>query len=81
MARVDEVPGEQSASAAELEDEPTAQRFEKAEDPRRAGIGVEAEAEVVYQREVVAIVRQAVSPAGSPHVCQHPTSTSTLIPL
>jgi hypothetical protein len=42
---------------------------------------VKAEAEVVHQREIVAVVRQAASPAGSPHVCQRSISKSTLTPV
>jgi hypothetical protein len=42
---------------------------------------VEAEAEVVHKREVVPVVGQAASPAGSPQVCQRSISTSTLTPL
>ena len=81
VSRLDEMPGEEAAPAAELEDEAAAHGLEEREDARAAGVGMEAEAEVVHQREIVAVVRQAASPAGSPHVCQRSTSKSTLIPL
>jgi hypothetical protein len=41
---------------------------------------MEAEAEVVHEREIVPVVRQAASPAGSPQVCQRSTSNRTLTP-
>jgi hypothetical protein len=81
VSRFDEIAGEETAAAAELEDEPAAHGLEQREDPRRAGIGVEAEAEMVDQREIVAVVGQAASPAGSPQVCQLSTSKRTLTPL
>ena len=81
VSRLDEVPGEEAAPAAELEDDAAAHGLEERKDSGRAGVGMEAEAEVVHQREIVAVVRQAASPAGSPHVCHRSTSTSTLIPL
>jgi hypothetical protein len=73
--------GEETTAAAELENEPAADGLEQLQDSGRAGIGVEAEAKVVDQREIVAVVGQAASPAGSPQVCQLSTSKSTLTPL
>ena len=81
VSGLEEAPGEEAAPAAELENEAAAHRLEEREDARCGGVGVEDEAEVVQQREIVAVVRQAASPAGSPHVCQRSTSKRTLIPL
>src|SRR5207245_2823968 len=55
---VDELPRQQAAPASELEDETLAfpHGLEELEDPRRAGIGVEAEAPVVHEREIGAVV-------------------------
>jgi hypothetical protein len=59
MSGVDEVPGEQPTSATDLDDEafPFAYGRKQLEDPRSAGIGVEAEAAVVHEREVPPVVR------------------------
>jgi hypothetical protein len=81
VSRPDEVAGQETAAAAELEDETATDRLQKRDDPGRADVGVEAEAEVVDQREIVAVVGQAASPAGSPQVCQRSISKSTLTPL
>ena len=81
MSSLDEVTGQEAAAAPELEDEPAAHGLEQRQDSRRAGIGVEAEAEVVDQREIVAVIGQAASPAGSPQVCQRSIWNSTLTPL
>jgi hypothetical protein len=42
---------------------------------------MEAEAEVMHQRQVVSVVGQAASPAGSPQVCQRSISKRTLTPV
>src|SRR5439155_846506 len=57
-AGVDELPRQQAVPASELEDETLAfpHGLEELEDPRRAGIGVEAEAPVVHEREIGAVV-------------------------
>jgi hypothetical protein len=81
VPRLDEVSGQETAAAAELEDEPAAHWLQELQDSRRAGVRMEAEAEVVDQREIVSVVGQAASPAGSPQVCQLSTSKSTLTPL
>jgi hypothetical protein len=66
VAGVDQMPGEQPAAAADLQDEaaPFAYRLEQGQDPRRAGVGVKAEAEVMHEGEVLLVVgRQSILPA------------------
>ena len=81
VAGLDEMPGEEPAPAAELDDETAAHGLEQRENPWRAGVGMEAEAEVMHQRQVVSVVGQAASPAGSPQVCQRSISKRTLTPV
>jgi hypothetical protein len=81
VAGLEEVPRQAPASAAELDDKTASHRLEQREDPWSAGVGVEPEAEVVHKREIVTVVRQATSAAGSPQVCQRSTSKRTLTPL
>ena len=58
MPGVEEVSGEQAAAATQLDDQPIAlaHGLDQLEDPRPAGIRVEAEPEVVHQCEVPPIV-------------------------
>lgn len=58
VTRVDQVSSEESTAAAELDDQAVAlaNRPQQLEDAGRAVVGVEAEPEVVNQREVAAVV-------------------------
>ena len=58
MAGVEEVPGEQSAPASELEHEAVAltNRREQGRDPGCARVGVERVAAVVHEREIVPVI-------------------------
>jgi hypothetical protein len=58
VTRVDQVSSEEPAPAPELDDQavPLAHGLQQLEDPGRAVVGVEAETEVVDQREVAAVV-------------------------
>jgi hypothetical protein len=59
VARVDQVSSEKPAPATKLDDQTVAlaHGLQQLEDPGRAVVGVEAEPEVVDQREVAAVVR------------------------
>ena len=63
VSGVEEVPGEQPTPAAELDDQTSSVTHgpEQRHDARRAHVGVEPEAAVVHQREVVAVIRLIVA--------------------
>ena len=67
MAGIDEVAREQAAAAPHLEHQPVAlaDRCQQLEDPRRAEIGVEPEAEVVHERKIAPVVGLDHSAASS----------------
>ena len=78
MAGVDEIAGEQTAPAAELDDQAVAiaHRLEKLQHAGRAVVGVEPEPEVVDQREVgsvVGLVRRL-----HPAILTHPVLAASL---
>jgi hypothetical protein len=63
MACINEVTRERAASAAEFENEPGSltHRLQQRKDAGGAGVGVEAEAQVVHHGEISAVVRLASS--------------------
>ena len=58
VAGVDEVAGEEPAAAPELEHDTASlpHGLQEGEDPRRAGIGMEPEAQVVDERQLLTVV-------------------------
>ena len=58
MAGVDEVAGEEPAAAPELQHDTASlpHRPQEGEDPRRAGMGMESEAQMVDERQVLTVV-------------------------
>ena len=69
MAAVEEVPGEQSAPAPDLDDQAVTctHRFEERRDPGCARVGVECVPAVVHQREIVPVIG-IVDPVHQPRV-------------
>ena len=58
MPGVNQMPREQPAPAADLQDNPAPlpHRLEQCQDPGRAGVGVEAEPEMVHKRQILSVV-------------------------
>jgi hypothetical protein len=69
MPRIDEVPGEEAAPAADLEHQAATRPhgFDASQDPRGAGVRVEREPEVVHQGKIVSVVRATRFARGSEH--------------
>jgi hypothetical protein len=56
VTRVQQVPGQGPGAAADLQDEPAADRGQQVQDAGRAAVGVLAEAPGVHQGQVVLVV-------------------------
>src|SRR5215467_8489806 len=57
MPGVDQVPGQQAGAAADLQHHTAEDRFKQLQDAGRRPVGVEAEPPVMYQREVIPVIR------------------------
>ena len=68
MSAVDEIPREQPGTAANLQHQTAARsdRFEQFQDPRRDRVGMEPEAQVVDEGEVLPVVGRGAYGRGRP---------------
>ena len=68
MPGVDQMPGQKAAAAPQLEDPSAALAYglEQRQDPRRAGVGMEPEAQVVDEGEVLPVVGRGAYGRGRP---------------